>query len=71
MVEAGHYALTNKKGGKTVVTGTADFSADGNTRTLTTEMTDASGRRLTSIAVRQAMRLTGRWCGKRVRSSCL
>jgi hypothetical protein len=51
MVRAGHYALTNKKGGKTVVTGTVDFSADGKTRTLTTEMTDAAGKKVTNVAV--------------------
>ena len=51
MVKSGHYALTNKKDGKTVVTGTIDFSADGKTRTLRTEMTDASGKKQTSIAV--------------------
>lgn len=51
MVKAGHYALTNKKGGKTVVMGTVDFSADGKTRTLTTEMTDTAGKKLKSIAV--------------------
>lgn len=51
MVKPGHYTLANKKGGKTVVTGTVDFSADGKTRTLTTEMTDGSGKKVTSIAV--------------------
>ncbi len=51
MVKAGHYGLANKKGGKTVLTGTVDFSADDKTRTLTTETTDASGKKVTSIAV--------------------
>ena len=51
LVKPGHYALTNKKDGKTVVTGTVEFSADSKTRTLTTQMTDAAGKKLTSIAV--------------------
>jgi hypothetical protein len=51
MVKMGHYALTNKKGGKTTATGTIEISADGKTRTLTTHMTDAAGKTLTSVAV--------------------
>jgi hypothetical protein len=51
MVKPGHYALTNKKDGKTVVTGTVDFSADSKSRTLTTAMTDATGKKQKSIAV--------------------
>lgn len=51
MVKGGHYVLANKKGGKTVVTGTVDFSADGNTRTLTVHATDAAGNKITSTAV--------------------
>jgi hypothetical protein len=51
LVKPGHYTLTNKKAGKTVVTGTVEFSADNKTRTLTTHMTDAAGKKLTSIAV--------------------
>jgi hypothetical protein len=51
MVKPGHYALTNKKDGKTVVTGTVVFSADNKSRTLTTEMTDAAGKKQKSIAV--------------------
>jgi hypothetical protein len=51
MVKAGHYALTNKKGGKTMVTGTIEFSADAKTRTLTTEVTDSAGKKMTSVAV--------------------
>lgn len=53
LVSPGHYALTNKKGGKTFVTGTVEFSADNKTRTLTTHTTDAAGKKLTSIAVYQ------------------
>ena len=51
MVKPGHYALTNKKDGQTVITGTVDFSADNKSRTLTTEMTDAAGTKQKSIAV--------------------
>src|SRR5512147_1629730 len=35
--QANHYKLTNKKGGKTTVTGTVVVSADGKTRTHTTQ----------------------------------
>jgi hypothetical protein len=51
LVKPGHYALTNKKDGKTTVTGTVDFSAYNKSRTLTTEMTDAAGKKQKSIAV--------------------
>jgi hypothetical protein len=51
VVSPGHYALSNKKDGKTVLTGTVVFSADNNTRTLTTHMTNDAGKRLTSVAV--------------------
>lgn len=51
LVKPGHYALTNKKDGKTIVTGTVDFSADNKSRTLTTDMTDAAGKKQKSIAV--------------------
>ena len=51
MVSAGHYALANMKDGKTVVTGTVEFSADSKTRTLTLHMTDPAGKKVTSIAV--------------------
>ena len=51
MVKPGHYALTSKKDGKTVYTGTVDFSADNKSRTLTIDMTDAAGKKQTSIAV--------------------
>jgi len=51
LVKPGHYALTGKKAGKTVTTGTLEFSADNKSRTLTTHMTDAAGKQLTSIAV--------------------
>ena len=45
------YELTNKKGGKTTITGTIEFSADGKTRTLTTWSTDASGKKIENVAV--------------------
>lgn len=51
LVQTGQYALTNKKDGKITVTGTIHFSADGKTRTLVTQMTDAAGKKLTSTAV--------------------
>jgi hypothetical protein len=51
LVSPGHYALANKKDGKTVLSGTVEFSADSKTRTLTTHMTDAAGKKLTSVAV--------------------
>ena len=51
LVKPGHYALTNKKDGKTIVTGTVDFSDDNKSRTLTTDMTDAAGKKQKSIAV--------------------
>lgn len=51
IVKTGHYELINKKGGKPVVTATIEISADGKTRTLTTNMTDGAGKKLTSIAV--------------------
>jgi hypothetical protein len=51
MVKPGHYALTNKKDGKTIVTGTVEFSADNKSRTLTIDTTDAAGNKQKSIAV--------------------
>jgi hypothetical protein len=51
MVSPGHYSLANSKGGKAVLTGTVEFSADAKTRTLTTHSTDAAGKKITSISV--------------------
>jgi hypothetical protein len=51
LASPGHYVLSNGKDGKTSVTGTVEFSADNKTRTLTTHMTDAAGKKVTSIAV--------------------
>ena len=50
-VDNRHYKLANKKGGKTTVTGTIEFSADGKTRTLTTHSTDAAGKKITAVVV--------------------
>ena len=44
-------SLTNKKGGKVNVTGTVAVSADGKSRTVTLNGTDAKGKKFTSIAV--------------------
>jgi hypothetical protein len=51
LVSPGRYALSNNKDGKAVLTGTVEFSADYKTRTLTTHATDATGKKITSIAV--------------------
>lgn len=51
MVDAHHYKIANKKAGKTTLTGTIDFSADGKTRTLMTEGTDASGKKVNATFV--------------------
>jgi hypothetical protein len=51
LVSPGHYSLTNKKDGKTVVTGTLVFSAGNKVRTLTTHTTDAAGKKVTSTLV--------------------
>lgn len=50
-VDARHYKIANKKGGKTTLNGTIELSADGKTRTLTTSGTDAKGKKFTSTAV--------------------
>ena len=51
MVDAQHYTLTNKKGGKATTTGTISISADGKSRTLTTHATDAKGKEVSNTAV--------------------
>lgn len=43
--------LTNKKGGKTTLTGRIVVSRDGKTRTVTTTARDAKGKRVTNVAV--------------------
>jgi hypothetical protein len=45
------YELTNKKGGKPVVTGNVVIAADGKSRTLTTNSKDAKGKAVKSVAV--------------------
>ena len=40
-----------KKGGKVLFTGTIVLSADGKTRTVTTEGTDATGKKVTAVSV--------------------
>jgi hypothetical protein len=44
-------AFTVKKGAKVLFTGTIVLSADGKSRTVTTEGTDASGKKITATAV--------------------
>jgi hypothetical protein len=44
-------AFTVKKGSKVLITGRIVLSADGKSRTVTTEGTDSSGKMVTSIAV--------------------
>jgi hypothetical protein len=44
-------ALTNKKGNKVVLTGRIVVSADGKTRTVTTNGTDSKGKRVATTAV--------------------
>jgi hypothetical protein len=43
--------LTIKKGGKVTITGRIAVSADGKTRTVTTMVTDAKGKKIENIAV--------------------
>jgi hypothetical protein len=50
-VDDHHYKITNKKGGKATLTGNVAFSADGKTRTLTTNATDAKGKKIASTYV--------------------
>jgi hypothetical protein len=45
------YELSNKKAGKSILTGNIAFSADGKSRTLTTTGTDEKGKKITSVAV--------------------
>jgi hypothetical protein len=50
-IDARTMELTNKKGGKPVVTGTITVSAGGKSRTVAVSGTDASGKKVTSTAV--------------------
>jgi hypothetical protein len=45
------FALTEKKAGAVVITGTVKLSPDGKTRTTTLHMTDPSGKKITSRMV--------------------
>jgi hypothetical protein len=51
IVDKNTLELTNKKGGKTTVTGRIVVSNDGKTRTVTTMSTDAQGKKVTNVAV--------------------
>jgi hypothetical protein len=51
MTSPGHYTIANKKGGKTVATGTLTVSKDGKTRTVTTHGTDANGKKYTATYI--------------------
>ena len=51
MVKENHYAITNKKDGKATLTGTAEVSADGKTRTLVIHSSDASGKKISATFV--------------------
>jgi hypothetical protein len=50
-VDAHTLKLTNKKGDKVTMSGTATVSADGKSRTVTTSGTDASGKKVSATAV--------------------
>jgi hypothetical protein len=50
-VDAHTLKLTNKKGDKVTMSGTATVSADGKTRTVTISGTDASGKKVSVTAV--------------------
>jgi hypothetical protein len=50
-VDAHTLKLTNKKGDKVTMSGTATVSADGKTRTVTISGTDASGKKVSATAV--------------------
>lgn len=43
--------LTNKKGGKAILTGRIVVADDGKTRTITTTATDAQGKKVTNVGV--------------------
>ena len=50
-VDAHTLKLTNKKGDKVTISGTATVSADGKTRTVVISGTDESGKKVTATAV--------------------
>jgi hypothetical protein len=49
MTDARHYQIWNKKGGKTVTSGTIVYSPDMKSRTVTTHSTDAKGKKMTVV----------------------
>ena len=51
MVDKHTLAFTASKGGKQTLTGRVVVSADGKSRTVTTTSTDASGKKVTNVAV--------------------
>src|ERR1043165_788303 len=51
MINKNTIALTNKKGGKTTLTGRIVVSRNGKSRTVTTTATDAGGKKVTNVAV--------------------
>ena len=50
MINARTLAMTNKKGGKVVLTARITVAANGKTRTVTVNTTDATGKKVTSTA---------------------
>lgn len=51
VVDAHTLTLANKKAGKVILTGRVVVSADGKTRTLTTNGTDSKGKKVEAVAV--------------------
>lgn len=51
MINKHTLALTNKKAGRTILTGRLVVSADGKTRTVTTTATGAKGKKVRNVAV--------------------
>jgi hypothetical protein len=51
MINSRTLALTNKKAGKITLTGRITVSRDGKTRTVTTNGTNADGKRVHTVAV--------------------
>jgi hypothetical protein len=51
MIDKNTLEITNKKDGKTTMTGRIVVSADGKMRTVTTHATDAQGKKITNVAV--------------------
>lgn len=51
IIDKNTVTLTNKKGGKTTLTGRIVVASDGKSRTVTTTSTDAQGKKVTNVAV--------------------